>query len=113
MSNLTQDQQSQIASTILNQLGGRRFAAMTGVKEITMLPEGGVRFKIGRNCNRVNTVTITLDHGADTYDMKFEKVSFIKKTASFKRKLIDSFEGVYFDMLQSLFTDATGMDTHL
>lgn len=85
---------------------------MTGAKQF-IATESGVQFKIGRNCNSINTVTIEYDEGKDLYNMKFERVSVSRKTGEVKRKLVESYSSVYFDMLQELFSSATGMDTHL
>ena len=46
--------------TILKQLGGNRFIAMTGAKHFGVGPNG-MSFKIGRNSKRVNHVTIDYD----------------------------------------------------
>lgn len=47
------------AQTILNQLGGNRFVAMTGAKNFVAL-ENGIKFNIGKNASKANTVKITV-----------------------------------------------------
>lgn len=102
----------EIAQTILNQLGGKRFSVMTGAKDHVAI-ENGVRFKIGRNATSCNTVSVEYDAGRDLYNMTFEKVSLSRKTWEVTRKKIKIFEGVFADQLQELFTDTTGMCTSL
>lgn len=109
-----------IANTIYQQLGGGRFAAMTGAKNFVAL-ENGIRFRIGRNKSRANMVEIKLN-GLDLYDIKFIKYtpySFkIGKDGSFKEtqekvQTVEEFNNYYDDMLQSLFTRVTGLYTSL
>ena len=64
---MTENQQ--IASIILQQLGGRRFVAMTGAKCLVAI-DNGLRFRIGRNGSKANMVNIVL-RGDDTYTMTF------------------------------------------
>ena len=111
MNKLT-DQQIEIAQTIMNQLGGKRFVAMTGAKDHTAL-DSGVQFKIGRNATPCNTVSIEYDAGRDLYNMTFEKVSLSKKTWDVTRKTIKHIEGVFCDQLAGIFTEVTGLDTRL
>ena len=74
-----------IAKTILEQIGGRRFAAMTGSKDF--------------------------DAGADLYNMRFYRRTFSKKTFECKTKDIETHEGIYCDMLEEMFTMVTGLYT--
>lgn len=98
-----------VANTILEQLGGRKFMAMTGVKEFFVaadnvsfrLPGGG-----GFTKNGVNLVVITLDP-SDTYTMRFSRFR------AGKTKLLSEHVGVYFDALQEIFTRETGLATRL
>ena len=110
----------EIAITILQQLGGNRFVAFTGAKEFTTI-KNGLQFKIGRNSSKANRVEITLN-GADLYDMKFikfrpfsVKVDHRKgevKTIEEKSELVKEWNDVYFDQLEELFTETTGLYTH-
>ena len=92
---------------ILKQLGGNKFVAMTGAKN---LATGGnkknLSFSIGRNAKKVTHVIITLT-SADLYDMEFINMS------GAKRKVLKKVKGVYNDMLRKIFTKYTGMRTSL
>jgi hypothetical protein len=95
----------EIAKTILQQLGGNRFAVMTGAKNFV----GGHRelsFKVGRNAKGVTHVKITLTPD-DLYTVEAFKVR------GFDSRTVDKREGVYVDDLQRTFTAMTGLDTHL
>ena len=110
----------EIAATILAQLGGHRFIAMTGAKDFTAI-NNGLRFKIGRNASKTNRVEITLN-GEDLYDMNFIKhtpygvtINHKKGTVNIreeKTETVRKFNDVFFDQLQELFTDVTGLYTH-
>ena len=110
MSNLDSNTQKQIAGTILQQLGGNRFIAMTGAKQFACgeNDKGHVYivFKIGRNSNRVNYVKITLN-GSDLYDTEYSWVTI----RDIKVKSESS--NIYNDMLRDDFERATGMYTSL
>ncbi len=94
-----------IAKEILRQLGGNRFIAMTGAKNF--LDHGNaLSFKIGRNSSRANKVKVTLDPD-DTYTVEFGRFQKLEY------KTLETKSGVYNDMLQSIFTAYTGLDTHL
>lgn len=94
-----------IANTILNQLGGGRFAAMTGAKNLLDLGNG-VQFRVGRNAKRVTHVRITLDP-SDTYSVQFHNVR------GHNVKLLGQFSDIYADMLVELFETETGLYTSL
>jgi hypothetical protein len=96
----------EIATTILQQLGGNRFIAMTGAKNFLAV-EAGLTFQIPQK-NNINKVNITLDVD-DTYRMTFYKFSMKNLTT----KIIYTVGGVYFDQLQKIFTEQTGLETHL
>jgi hypothetical protein len=93
-----------VAQTILAQLGGNKFKAMTGAKNfcsdknalIFDYPSPGVRARC----------VIELK-GDDTYTMKFFK------QRKFKVTKIEDMPGVYCDQLQELFTKVTGLYTSL
>jgi hypothetical protein len=99
-----------IAQTILAQLGGNRFIAMTGAKNLTS-SDNALSFKIGRNSSRANCVRIELTP-SDTYTMTFQRAAR-SKTQGFQIKEVEKIEGVYCDQLQSIFTKVTGLETHL
>ena len=106
-----------IAETILSQLGGNKFIAMTGSKNF--ISDGNtLRMSLSKNKSAANKLYITLDAN-DTYTMKFFKATGGRfKTNPFewikyKETIVAEFEGVYCDMLQDMFKEVTGMDTHL
>jgi hypothetical protein len=97
----------QVAATILEQLGGRRFLAMTGAKQLLSFNEpglGGLQFKLPRRGARakhgIDAVRITLD-ASDTYTVDFFK-------GASKVRTID---GLYAEGLRRVFTEVTGLET--
>lgn len=104
-----------VADIILNQLGGGRFAAMTGSSHF--VSDGNtLRMSLAKNSSKANRLYITLDPD-DTYTMRFFRYSaprFNSKTISFtdeKITEIKEIKGVYCDMLQGIFTQVTGLYT--
>jgi len=95
-----------IAKTILSQLGGNKFIAMTGAKSFVG-SENSLTFRIGRNKTRCNYVQVIYNYGKDLYEMRFGFVS-IKGLKELKK-----IEEVYAEDLQDLFTEFTGLYTHL
>jgi len=106
------ERQKDVAAEILKQLGGNKFMAMTGAKEFGFCSRG-LGFKIGRNSSKANYVQINYDQGKDLYTVIFTKNTFSNKTFEMTIKELGKFEGVYCDKLQEIFTNFTGMDTHL
>ena len=97
-----------IAATILQQIGGRRFAAMTGSRDFMDLGDG--RMNLSRNKTSANRLTITLDEETDTYRMRFYRMT-VGKHFEVRTKDIAVYEGVYCDMLEEVFTSVTGLYT--
>jgi len=104
-----------IAKTIRHQLGGNRFVAMTGAKDMVGLsPEeekgtlGGLMFRLPRGLAKsgINKVRVYLTH-SDTYLVEALKVR------KWDFDVVASVEGVYGDHLCAVFTEMTGLDTHL
>ncbi len=100
-----------IAKTILQQIGGRRFVAMTGSKGFTDMGNG-LRMSLARNKTSANRLDIIYDAGTDLYNMRFYRKTFSKKTFESKAKDIETHEGIFFDMLEEVFTQVTGLYTH-
>lgn len=102
---MTENQQ--ITHEILRQLGGNRFVVMTGAKHLCEV-ERGLGFQIPGNITKdgINAVKITLDP-SDTYTVKFMRMTRTKL------KVVAEVSDVYCDMLQDIFTDRTGLYTHL
>lgn len=105
-----QDNQS-IALTILEQLGGSRFIAMTGARDL-VADKSELRFKLPARFAKdgINFVRVTLTP-ADLYDMSFGTMAGASKLFAVTEKT--RFEGVYCDQLRDLFTSATGLETSL
>jgi len=94
-----------VAHTILEQLGGNRFAAMTGAKNFAC-DESSLQFSIGRNSHGINKVRVTLE-ASDTYTVEFFKIRKLDA------KLVERCNDIYADQLQDVFRCITGLDTHL
>lgn len=98
-----------VANTILEQLGGRKFAVMTGAKNFLgdeksltfRLPGGAGYCRDGINC-----VKVTLDP-TDTYTVEFLRIRGAKVTT------VKTLDDVYNDMLREVFEGATGLRTSL
>ena len=108
----TQRRMNMIAKTILKQIGGRRFAAMTGSKDFIDMGNG-LRMSLARNKTSANRLDIIYDAGADLYNMRFYRRTFSKKTFESRTKDIAIHEGIYFDMLEEMFTMVTGLYTRV
>ena len=100
-----------VGKTILEQIGGNKFAVMTGAKNF-VTHEHGLSFKIGRNSTSANHVVIALEPN-DTYTMSFSRMSISRKTFEVKNKHIEEVSGVYCDNLEAVFSSVTGMVTRL
>ncbi len=111
----------EIGQTILQQLGGNHFVAMTGAKDLCFLPAtldhlGGLRLTVGKgggfNDTGINRVEITLD-GSDTYKMNFLKVrkGFVRKGKFYDGSIaiISEVKDVYCDQLQDIFEQKTNL----
>ena len=105
-----------VAHTILRQLGGSKFLVMTGAKPV--VDGNTLRLTLCKNFSKANRLYITLE-ADDTYTMRFFRYTagrVSKKTYEWvpeKITEIKTVEGVYCDMLQAIFTEVTGMYTHL
>ena len=102
---------NQVATIILQQIGGRRFVAMTGSHDFINLGNG-LRMSLSRNKTSANRLEIIYDEGADLYNMRFFRFSVHHEPFDIKVKDIKNIEGVYCDMLEDIFTDVTGLYTH-
>ena len=95
-----------VARTILSQLGGNKFAAMTGAKNFVDCGDA-LSMRIGRNKTSSNYLKITLNM-MDLYDMKFCQV-----TKNFEEKSVKEYNNVFNDQLTKIFESHTGMYTSL
>jgi len=94
-----------VANTILQQLGGRQFIAMTGAKNLTGSADT-LTMKIGRNAKTISHVKIKLT-AMDDYTVEFIRVR------KFDAKTVAKVEGVYAENLRQVFTANTGLYTSL
>jgi hypothetical protein len=98
---------TEIAGTILQQLGGKRFIVMTGAKHV-VADGDAFRFRLPSNFAKsgINAVKITLTVD-DTYDLVFSNVRGLNVTE------IATVTGIYADQLRDVFRSETGLDTTL
>lgn len=97
-----------IAQTIMQQLGGNRFAAITGAHSWAS-GERSLSFRVPKAKNNIRGVVIELN-GRDLYDMRFV-ASRIKPTIEVYN--VAEYSDVYDSQLQEIFTKETGLITHL
>jgi len=97
----------QVANMIRAQLGGNRFAAMTGAHSFVGDTDS-LSFQIGRNDKGVTHVRIVLD-SSDTYAVTFYKYN----RRTLKLTTLGEESGVYVDSLRRVFTAHTGLLTSL
>lgn len=104
-----EEDSSEVAKVILQQLGGARFRFMTGADNFLAI-KNGLQFKLPSTPNYtldgINSVRIVLN-GNDLYDIQFHK---IRGTSV---KLVAELSDVFCEDLQEAFTRHTGLDTHL
>lgn len=97
----------QVPQTILAQLGGSRFIAMTGAKSFV----GGERtlsFHLPSKITKHNAkaMRITLND-MDLYDLE------LLKMRKFEVTLVDKNQNIHVEDLRKTFTEMTGLDTSL
>lgn len=108
-----------VPEIILDQLGGNRFLVMTGCHHL-LADKKSLQMKIPRNASRANYLKITLEPD-DTYRMEFRRYRdgcfSIRNGKCHQTKaineIVQTYDGVYFDQLQPLFRQVTGMYTSL
>lgn len=91
------------ALTVIEQLGGNKFLAMTGARDFVS-NDNSLSFRVPSRS--ANFVTVVLDP-SDTYTVKF---SLVRGAVV---KVVKELSGVYCDMLPELFTSVTGLETSL
>lgn len=107
---ISSEEAQAVAQTIIQQLGGRRFSVLTGAKQFVSLREqcGGLQFKLpadpGYVRDGINIVRIILT-AADLYDVQYGKASGLSIS------VLKESKDLYWDQLQSDFTEATGLYT--
>ncbi|TVT36807.1 hypothetical protein FNT36_25170 [Hymenobacter setariae] len=104
------------AYTILMQLGGNKFLVMTGANKLMAAgrtehnPNPWLRMDLRKNKAKVNRLKITL-MPTDTYTVEFYQQVLVDWEPVISNQ--QTFELVYGEDLQTLFTSVTGYDTHL
>jgi hypothetical protein len=78
---------------------------MTGARDFVSI-ENGIQFKIPKSRNGINFVKITLN-SMDTYNIEFGKI------VNYTYKEVSYVGNVFFDKLQEVFTENTGLYTKL
>ena len=94
---------TQVANTILAQLGGGRFLAMTGAHSLAAGPDS-LSFKLGRNPGGVSAVVVQLMDD-DTYDVR----TYARKPFPECIRLLTWEKGIYADGLAGLVASETGL----
>lgn len=103
----------QVHEIILQQLGGNKFLVMTGSKNLTYssVENNYLQMRLTRNKSGANFLKVTLNSN-DTYTMRFFKFT-IKNYTEVVITKEQTFEGIYCDQLQEIFTKVTGLYTKL
>lgn len=102
----------QTASTIIAQLGGRKFMAMTGVKQF-IRGHNDLSFQLPKFPGiKINAVFIKLNNN-DLYDVEYQKFWIDRKEGTVKRKTIATSQNIFFDELRPDFEAKTGLRTNL
>lgn len=89
-----------VGRTIFHQLGGTKFAMVTGAHNFVNL-ENGLRMTLRRNKSNAKWLQIKLN-GNDLYDMEF--ISLRKDVT----KVVVEYNDVYYDMVNDIFESVTG-----
>lgn len=111
------------ASAILEQLGGHHFRIMTGVKQVLLSegtkddPNPTIQMVLGEHEAGWHKLRVTLCDN-DLYKMEFWKKTGLEMLLAQEAGTLDpndtrEFTHVYADQLQAIFTEVTGMYTHL
>ena len=94
---------NQISTVIYEQMGGHKFSVMVSAKYMSVTDGLRISFKGSR---KANLLTIILKPN-DTYTMVFGRLS------SKNYKVVKTIDDIYCDQLQNIFTEFTGLATHL
>lgn len=114
--NTTTEQRQQVAATILQQLGGNKFCAMTGAKNL-VATEHGLLLQLPARFAKHGITLVSIDLDAtDTYRVSFQRIkrTRVAPGVTFSEPVeVKKVVGAYAEDLQRVFTEATGLDTHL
>lgn len=114
---------NQIANDIYSQLGGGRFVAMTGTKGFVWFDKDQMlRMALAKNGSKANRLDITYNWD-DTYTMRFYHYTPYRTRIDIEKQIwkeypekiteVKTYSHIYCDQLQELFTEVTGLYTHL
>lgn len=98
----------EIAKTIYHQFGGSKMVAMVNMRDLCAV-ESGLKFTFS-GCRKANKCIVTLNT-IDLYDVVFYKANV--RNVENPCPEVGRFEGLYFDNLNSVFEEFTGLATHL
>lgn len=101
----------QVAQTILQQLGGKRFIVMTGAHSFSGSSDA-LTFKIPEAKDGIRAVRITLTC-SDDYEVEFLAMRGSFEGGDLRCEVVARFEGIYFDQLEEIFERETGLATSL
>jgi hypothetical protein len=93
------------STTILSQLGGNKFIAMTGSKNFVNTGNG-LQMKLTKNKANAQYLSIELN-SMDLYDLKFYSIRGVDV------KVKNEINSIYCDQLRSIFESVTGLYTSL
>ena len=97
---------SQVAQETIKALGGNKFIAMTGAKNLMAL-ENGLQFNLPRGAsNKANIVQVTIND-KDLYCLAFYSLRGVNC------REIESVNNIFVEDLRTVFTDKTGLLTSL
>jgi hypothetical protein len=99
-----------IPKEIMRQLGGNRFVAMTGAKNIAG-DRDSLSFKLPKAKGGINYVKIKLTP-MDTYKVTFGRITMGAKRG-YSNKVKAEYDDIYVDRLRSIFEKETGLLTSL
>ena len=105
MTNYTDKEKMEIATTIIQQLGGGgKLRAMVGASDIFAL-DAGVQFSF-KGSKKANKIVINLTD-MDLYNVIFYKINM--KNIDKSMIPVETIEGAYDDMLKPIFEETTGL----
>jgi hypothetical protein len=100
---------SNVAQTILDQIGGNQFITMTGSSSFVNTGNG-LRMKLSRNKSGANYLNIELN-GRDLYNMTFSSIRTQNWEIVSKTKF--DIQDIYADQMFRIFEQVTGLYTKL
>ena len=101
----SREEQQQIATTILNQIGRRELFSLQASKYVA-LTEGGVQFSVKTpRTSRINKLVIRLT-AMDDYTIEYWNL----KRGTFEPTLIKTTDGIYCDMLSEACVEGSGVE---